>query len=119
MADATTPLETLFDLLPDAASNPVGTALHKAWVKIVEVSVPGGHQWAGMEWLTYSQMLYGALGPQGEGFATPTVDQTGTAVAAVLGNPWWTSYAQALTTQTVWNVATAVWPKVAWAYVNE
>ena len=35
MADATTPLETLFDLLPDAASNPVGTSLHEQWVKIV------------------------------------------------------------------------------------
>ena len=41
MATTPDPLEALFSLIPDAASNPVGTALHQAWVKLVEVSVPG------------------------------------------------------------------------------
>ena len=123
MADAASPLETLFDLLPDAATNPVGAALHKEWVKIVEVWVPGGHTWrqfgGNPVWFTFSQMLYGALGSQDEGFTTPAIDPTGSAVAGVLGNPWWTSYAQALTTQAVFNVATSVRTKVAWAYVYQ
>ena len=121
MATTPDPLEALFSLIPDAASNPVGTALHQAWVKLVEVSVPGGH------WLQrsdagdvtpYSWLLYGCMGPQDEGWTSIVLDPTASAVGDVLGTGWWTPYALALTTQTVYNVATAVRNQVNAAAVD-
>ena len=121
MATTPDPLEALFSLIPDAASNPVGTALHQAWVKLVEVSVPGGH------WLQrsdagdvtpYSWLLYGCMGPQGEGWTSIVLDPTASAVGNVLGTGWWTPYSLALTTQTVYNVAPAVRNQVNAAAVD-